>query len=56
MKNLCFNQECGDIFYSYLLTIPVTRKYIDKFPHTILEQYMKTISEPNWENFVKAKK
>ena len=53
LKDLCFNQECGDILYSYLLQINANRIDIDKPPETDLHKRMMMLSQPSWISFIK---
>ena len=53
LKDLCFNQECGDIFYSYLLQINANRLDISEPPETDLHKRMIMLYQPSWISFIK---
>ena len=53
LKDLCFNQECGDIFYSYLLQINANEIDVADPPETDLHERMIMLSNPSWISFIK---
>ena len=53
LKDLCFNQDCGDIFYSYLLQINSNEIDVADPPETDLHERMIMLSHPSWITFIK---
>ena len=54
LKDLCFNQDCGNIFYSYLLQINANKIDVSTPPETDLHKRMVMLSSPSWITFIKS--